>query len=151
MIDVIIPNADSQEAFGRRLAGLLPDRCLVFLHGDLGTGKTSLVRGILRGLGHQGAVRSPTYTLIEPYELGERTAFHLDLYRLADPRELDYLGLRDLFAEDSLVFVEWAERGAAAMPPADLEICLAHVPAGGRALSIDAGSAIGAQVVAALQ
>ena len=116
----------AQEAFGRRLAQLLAaDWCggwIVHLRGDLGTGKTTLVRGILRGLGHVGAVKSPTYTLVEPYEPKGRPVFHLDLYRLGDPEELEYLGLRDLLGGEQLLLVEWPARAATALPPADLEI-----------------------------
>jgi tRNA threonylcarbamoyladenosine biosynthesis protein TsaE len=116
----------AQEAFGRRLAERLAPPCIIYLEGDLGTGKTTLVRGILRGLGHEGSVRSPTYTLLEPYELGGLRLFHLDLYRLSDPEELQYLGLRDLLEGDSVLFVEWPERGAGVLPPPDLEIRLGY-------------------------
>jgi tRNA threonylcarbamoyladenosine biosynthesis protein TsaE len=121
---------EAQERFGRRLARLLDGGWLVHLRGDLGTGKTTLVRGILRGLGHSGAVKSPTYTLIEPYEPGGRPVFHLDLYRLADPEELEYLGLRDLLGGECLLLVEWPERASDALPPADLEIAIAYAGAG---------------------
>ncbi|MEA3638594.1 MAG: tRNA (adenosine(37)-N6)-threonylcarbamoyltransferase complex ATPase subunit type 1 TsaE [Lamprobacter sp.] len=112
---------------GARLAALLrayPG--IVYLRGDLGAGKTTLVRGLLRGLGYQGAVRSPTYTLIEPYEAVDPPVVHLDLYRLADPEELDYLGLRDLLERSALILIEWPERGAGALPPADLELLIEH-------------------------
>jgi tRNA threonylcarbamoyladenosine biosynthesis protein TsaE len=120
----------AQEAFGARLAQRFAadwaDGWLVYLRGDLGTGKTTLVRGILRGLGHQGPVKSPTYTLVEPYEPQGRAVFHLDLYRLGDPEELEYLGLRDLLGAASLILVEWPERAGAALPPPDLEIGIRH-------------------------
>jgi tRNA threonylcarbamoyladenosine biosynthesis protein TsaE len=121
---------EAQEALGRRLAARLTPPCIIYLEGDLGTGKTTLVRGILRGLGHEGSVRSPTYTLMEPYELGGLRLFHLDLYRLSDPEELQYLGLRDLLEADSVLFVEWPERGAGVLPPPDLEIRLGYSEAG---------------------
>ncbi|MCP5141420.1 MAG: tRNA (adenosine(37)-N6)-threonylcarbamoyltransferase complex ATPase subunit type 1 TsaE [Gammaproteobacteria bacterium] len=98
----------------------------VHLRGELGAGKTTLVRAWLRGLGHQGAVRSPTYTLIEPYELPSGPAYHLDLYRLGDPEELEFLGLRDLLEVPALVLVEWPERGAGVLPRADLTIAMEH-------------------------
>jgi len=116
----------AQIAFGRRIAEHLRAPCVVYLEGDLGTGKTTLARGVLRGLGHAGPVRSPTYTLLEPYELESMRLYHLDLYRLGDPEELEYLGLRDLLDEESLLLVEWPERGAGALPPPDLRIRLAH-------------------------
>jgi tRNA threonylcarbamoyladenosine biosynthesis protein TsaE len=124
----------AQEGFGAHLAGLFAadwaGGWLVHLHGDLGTGKTTLVRGILRGLGHRGAVKSPTYTLIEPYEPGGLAVYHLDLYRLGDPEELEYLGLRDLLGGEGLLLVEWPERAGAALPPPDLEIRIAYAGTG---------------------
>jgi tRNA threonylcarbamoyladenosine biosynthesis protein TsaE len=131
-MQVLLPDAESQAAFGARLAARLPRRLVIYLHGDLGTGKTTLARGILRGLGHQGAARSPTYTLIEPYEIGAARVYHLDLYRLADPEELEYLGLRDLLDEDALWLVEWPERGAGLLPAADLTIAIEYLPRGRR-------------------
>lgn len=117
----------AQLMLGKRLALLLRTyRGIVYLRGDLGAGKTTLVRGLLRGLGYQGAVRSPTYTLIEPYDDVEPPVVHLDLYRLADPEELDYLGLRDLLERPGLILIEWPERGAGALPPADLEVMIEH-------------------------
>jgi tRNA threonylcarbamoyladenosine biosynthesis protein TsaE len=112
----------AQEALGQLLAGLLRPPLILWLEGDLGTGKTTLTRGILRGLGHGGAVRSPTFTLLESYELGPRRLYHLDLYRLGDPEELEYLGLRDLLERDSILIVEWPRRGGRVLPEADVEI-----------------------------
>jgi len=140
---------EAQVAFGRRLAAHLEAPCVIYLEGDLGTGKTTLVRGVLRGLGHEGSVRSPTYTLIEPYELGGFRVFHLDLYRLGDPEELEYLGLRDLLEEDSILLVEWPERGAGALPPADLLIRIAHSPPG-RDLELLARGSIGERLASLL-
>jgi tRNA threonylcarbamoyladenosine biosynthesis protein TsaE len=138
-----------QTAFGRALAVCLRAPLVLYLVGDLGTGKTTLVRGALRGLGHQGSVRSPTYTLLEPYELAGMRVFHLDLYRLGDPEELEYLGLRDLLDEDSVLFVEWPERGAGVLPPADLEIRLDH-SGNGRRLELLARTEAGRSLAAAL-
>jgi len=120
----------AQSAFGRRIAGHLTPPLTVYLQGDLGTGKTTLVRGILRGLGHTGPVRSPTYTLLEPYELQDMHLYHLDLYRLGDPEELEYLGLRDLLDAESVLFVEWPERGAGVLPPPDLTVRIQHAGEG---------------------
>ncbi len=129
--EVYLEDEQAQIAFGGCLAVALADRTgLVTLQGDLGTGKTTLVRGLLRELGHEGPVRSPTYTLIESYAAAGRTLHHLDLYRLADPEELEYLGWRELIADDALVLVEWPERGEGVLPPADLQIAIAHAPPG---------------------
>ncbi|MDJ0739505.1 MAG: tRNA (adenosine(37)-N6)-threonylcarbamoyltransferase complex ATPase subunit type 1 TsaE [Gammaproteobacteria bacterium] len=139
----------AQEAFGAMLAAACRPPLLVFLDGDLGAGKTTLVRGLLRALGHAGAVKSPTYTLIEPYDIDGRSVYHLDLYRLADPGELEYLGLRDLLAERALILVEWPRRGAGWLPPADLVV---HIDGSGdrRRLRVTAGTTRGEQALSDL-
>jgi len=121
-------------AFGARLAAL-PAPQVIFLHGDLGAGKTTLVRGYLRARGYEGTVRSPTYTLMESYVLGDGQVVHFDLYRMADPEELHALGLRELLQEAAVLFFEWPERGAGALPAPTLEVSL--VPKGeGRELTM---------------
>ena len=109
----------------------------------------TLVRGFLRRLGHEGPVKSPTYTLIEPYRLAHRNCYHLDLYRVSDPEELEYLGLRDLLGEESTLLVEWPERGAGWLPEPDLLVAIAYAPPG-RRLAFSAESPVGARVLAAL-
>ena len=150
---VHLEGESAQEAFGGRLAQALAADWsagwVVHLHGDLGTGKTTLVRGILRGLGHEGSVKSPTYTLIEPYEPGGRAVYHLDLYRLGDPEELEYLGLRDLLGGEGLVLVEWPERAGTALPPADLEVRISYA-GDGRDLDIDGPGPRAAALIRAL-
>lgn len=114
-------------ALGAQLAAALPASCRIDLTGELGAGKTTLVRGLLRGLGYTGVVRSPTYTLIEPYQVAGRWLYHLDLYRLSDPEELEYIGLRDLLREPAVLLVEWPERGGDLLPVPDVVIALSAV------------------------
>jgi len=120
---------------------------LVTLTGELGAGKTTWVRGLLRGMGWRGSVRSPTYTLIEPYEVAAGRVYHIDLYRVGDGSELEVLGIREILAEPALCLVEWPERGAEMLPAPDLEISLAH-SGPGRALAIRTASRVGERLMA---
>lgn len=138
-----------QERIGAALAAAGAAGLILFLEGDLGAGKTTLVRGFLRALGQRGPVKSPTYTLIEPYELGGRRCYHLDLYRLADPEELEYVGVRDLLGEPCTLLVEWPERGAGMLPPPDLRVRIETVPEG-RLLRLQGLSETGRAVVGGL-
>lgn len=141
MTDLFLDDAAATEALGGRLAQTLPERAVVYLLGDLGAGKSTLARALLRALGVAGAVRSPTYTLVEPYTLADgRQALHLDLYRIGSPGELEFLGLESELAR--LWLIEWPERGAGALPPADLAVELT-VEGSGRRCFLQGHSAVG--------
>lgn len=112
--------------FAAKLAALLPDKGMVFLHGPLGAGKTTLVRGILQALGHTGSTKSPTYTLVEPYQIEQRKFYHFDLYRIDDPEELEYMGFRDYLDDCALCLIEWPDKGGDFLPLADLELSLSY-------------------------
>jgi tRNA threonylcarbamoyladenosine biosynthesis protein TsaE len=146
----IIPTEQAQEALGATLAGLVPASCVIYLEGDLGAGKTTLARGFLRGLGHQGTVKSPTYTLLEPYELDGRNCYHFDLYRLGHPEELEYLGVRDLLENDAVLLVEWPEKGQGELPEADLILHLEYLDEG-RAMVAEGRTAAGMELVSRLE
>ncbi|MCY4094301.1 MAG: tRNA (adenosine(37)-N6)-threonylcarbamoyltransferase complex ATPase subunit type 1 TsaE [Gammaproteobacteria bacterium] len=113
------------------------DSGVVYLCGELGAGKTTLVRGYLRALGFEGMVKSPTYTLVEPYEIDDLSIAHLDLYRVTDPVELEYIGIEDVLRDVSLTFIEWPERGKGYLPAADLIIDL-EIDNGGRVAQLNA-------------
>lgn len=119
--EVSVPDSAAMEALGSRLATHVEPGQIVFLRGELGAGKTTLVRGLLHGLGLTGAVKSPTYTLVEPYSLRGLQLFHFDLYRLNDPEELEFLGLRDYLHGQGVCLIEWPERGAGYLPAPDAE------------------------------
>ena len=116
--------AEAMEALGTRLAGCLHPGLVIFFHGELGAGKTTFIRGILRGFGYTGAVKSPTYTLVEPYALTKFPVYHFDLYRLNDPEELEFIGVRDYLEGQGVCLIEWAERGATVLPGPDVEITI---------------------------
>lgn len=139
-------SAEEMERFGAALGRALPPLpsgpAILYLEGELGAGKTTLARGLIAGRGFAGAVRSPTFTLLERYALEELTAIHIDLYRLGDPREIETLGLRDFALPWHLWLIEWPERGANVLPAPDLHIALA-VTAEGHPLEASAHSALG--------
>lgn len=142
VIDYVLADEQATLATGRQLAAVCLAPCVIFLQGPLGAGKTTLVRGILHELGVIGSVKSPTFTLVEPYQLSNFSVFHFDLYRLDDPDELEYIGLRDYFTHDSICLIEWPEKGQPNLPQPDLTCALA-VQSAGRSLKLYANSAVG--------
>ncbi|MCQ4163168.1 tRNA (adenosine(37)-N6)-threonylcarbamoyltransferase complex ATPase subunit type 1 TsaE [Tahibacter harae] len=130
--ELYLPDEAAVAALARRLAPLLEQGGVIHLHGDLGAGKTTFARALIGALGVSGRIKSPTYALIESYRIPGLAIHHLDLYRIADPGELEWLGLDELQAESSLVLVEWPERGGEALPAADLRLSLAHAEPGRR-------------------
>ncbi|WP_372012889.1 tRNA (adenosine(37)-N6)-threonylcarbamoyltransferase complex ATPase subunit type 1 TsaE [Pseudoxanthomonas sp. 10H] len=146
-MQIALADSEATEALGRALASTRPPLAAVHLHGDLGAGKSTLARALLRELGVQGPIRSPTYTLVERYPVPGGEAWHLDLYRIGDATELDFLGLDG--GEATLWLVEWPERGAAALPAADLHVHLAQAGPGRRAW-LEGGTPSGLDWLAAL-
>ena len=128
-----LPDDTATSALAQRFAAVVDGGLVIYLHGDLGAGKTSFARALLTALGVGERVKSPTYSLVESYRAGELAAWHLDLYRIADPGELEWLGLDALGDPAALVLVEWPERGTGALPAPDLVLELEHADSGRRA------------------
>jgi tRNA threonylcarbamoyladenosine biosynthesis protein TsaE len=146
---VEVLDASAMEALGACLAGAHTPGFTIFLSGELGVGKTTLTRGFLRALGYLGSVKSPTYTLVEPYELGLIRVYHFDFYRLYDPEELEFIGIRDYFAGKAICLVEWPERAAEHLPRPDLRVIIAYSDPG-RRVKLAAATPAGARVIAQL-
>ena len=133
-----------------KLGALLKARGVVYLSGDLGAGKTTFCRGILRAYGYDGAVKSPTFTLVEPYDLQWGQVYHFDLYRIADPEELEFLGIEDYLEGGHLCLIEWSERGQGFLPEADIIVNI-DVDKSERQLGITSMSEFGNRVVSELK
>src|SRR5579872_3370642 len=116
--NIILADETATLDFGRWLASRVNFPSVIFLQGELGAGKTTLIRGFLRGLGFEGSVKSPTFTLVEEYTIGKHSIYHFDLYRLLDPKELESIGIREYFNANAICFIEWPERGQGFLPKA---------------------------------
>ena len=145
-----LADEDATLAFAARLADLCTKATVIYLQGDLGAGKTRFSRGFIQALGHNGRVKSPTYTLVEPYQLDNWRVFHFDLYRLSDPEELEYIGIRDYFAEDCICLIEWPDKGQGMLAPADLTLYFTFTEQS-RNVEIQGESAHGCQIISQLE
>ena len=154
LTQIHVENEEQLLAFGQQLAGSLqhylaqdPNNALViYLNGELGAGKTTLTRSIVRSFGHTGNVKSPTYTLVEEYHLPPYSLYHFDLYRLADPEELEFMGIRDYFRPQTVCLLEWPQRGEGMIPTADILIQIDYAPAG-RNLRLEASTQAGQAIL----
>ena len=141
---VYLPDESATLELGARLARALPSRLIVYLRGELGAGKTTLTRGVLRELGYTGRVKSPTFTLVEVYRLSRLYLHHFDFYRFKDPHEWIDAGFRETLGAEAVCLIEWPEKAGALLPAADLELTLGHEDVGRRARLV-APSAAGAE------
>lgn len=147
--EMVLPDEAATLACAAHVAQVCTDGCTIYLHGELGAGKTTWVRGFLRTLGVSTHVKSPTFTVVEPYEISGRYAYHFDLYRIVAAEELELLGVRDYFAPQHIVLVEWPEQGAGVLPEADVHVYLRHA-GNARMLSLRAASARGQALLDAI-
>ncbi len=145
-LDVTLQTERDMISLGEKLSRCLEGRGRVYLQGGLGAGKTTLCRGILRAMGYAGAVKSPTFTLVEPYSLAWGQVFHFDLYRLNDPDELEYIGVDDYFSDQNLCLVEWPEKARDTLPASDLDVEL-RIMDRSRCARLTARSVFGSEVL----
>jgi len=144
-VELTLNSFEQTEAFAARIAKVVTAPCSIALQGDLGAGKTTFARGFLQALGHKGNVKSPTYTILEPYQIGDLTINHFDLYRLADPEELELIGAHEMFNEKTINLIEWPEQGEGWLPEMDLWIKIEHT-VDGRHVVISGNSELGNRI-----
>ena len=148
-LSVALEGESKMVDFGAQLGaaiGKIDSPLLILLNGDLGAGKTTISRGILQGLGHQGAVKSPTYTLVEPYQLAIGKIYHFDLYRLIDPEELEHIGFSDYLSEAKLCIIEWPENGGSYIPMPDITVAINQYELG-RQVTLSSNTKSGQQCI----
>lgn len=138
---------DDMLAFAARLAKCTPPGTVIYFHGQLGAGKTTFIRGFLRGLGYLEKVKSPTYTLVEPYEVNNQNIFHFDLYRLQHADELQHIGFQEYFSSDAICLVEWPDKGNPLLPNPDLTINIEIMGEAARKLQLQAHSLLGEKIL----
>jgi len=146
MITQFFSNEPELLAFAARLANVIENGAIIFLYGSLGAGKTTFTRGFLRALNYHGKVKSPTYTLVESYELAGRKIFHFDFYRLNNAKELEHVGIQEYFSETSICLIEWPEKGEPLLPKPDLS-CYISIKDQGRELRVEAYSERGERIL----
>lgn len=146
----VLPDEAATLDAGGHFASCAKAGLTIYLHGDLGAGKTTFVRGVLHGLGYHGKVKSPTYTLVEPYKLFNFTLYHFDLYRFSDDEEWEAAGFREYFNAHSICMIEWPEKAAQLLPQADIDIYLSH-QSSGRLIQYNANTEFGKQCVIDLE
>jgi len=142
----LIKGESAMIRFGSQLGKIFKGGDILFLHGDLGAGKTTLTRGFLQGRGHIGAVKSPTYTFVEHYSFEGTRIYHFDLYRLGDGEELEYMGIRDYFRDDAICIIEWPEKAKGFLPKQDLDLVISYEDEGQRRIMISARTKRGIQI-----
>jgi len=135
MIEEILNSSEQMIAFGVELSKSIKAGDVIYLIGDLGAGKTTLTKGILKGLGYSGNIKSPTYTLVESYPFNNLQVHHFDLYRISDPEELEWIGIRDYFNDESITLIEWPEKGDGFIPEASLQLNISYTENDGRKIS----------------
>jgi tRNA threonylcarbamoyladenosine biosynthesis protein TsaE len=149
-IETHLPDETATQALGKHLSATLHPGLVIYLSGDLGAGKTTLIRALLRGLGYDGKVKSPTYTLVEFYVISNLYLYHFDFYRFSDPREWEEAGFREHFGPDTICLVEWPEKAAGWLPPADLTVRL-EIKENGRDAVLEANSEKGLDCLSNLE
>ncbi len=149
-LSINLENEDATVELGRKIGLAAKTACVIYLGGQLGAGKTTFCRGVLNAFGYSGAVKSPTYTLVEPYEIGLNRIYHFDLYRLGEPEELEFMGIRDYFQQSAICLIEWPTRGKGFLPDPDLTLDIA-VEGQGRRAQIISGTRRGEQVLSLVQ